>query len=77
MASATCNIEDMDVGELPPVDVFKVREEGKSYYFAFGGCRRFQAYDRIGSEGNKETLSEMQNTSCYKANIKVIFRCFG
>lgn len=50
-ASATCGIEDITAGELPPVDVFLVREQGKSYYFAFGGCHRFQAYDRISAEG--------------------------
>lgn len=47
MASATCGVEDITAGELPPIDVFKVREEGKNYHFAFGGCHRFQAYDKI------------------------------
>lgn len=51
MASATCAIENITSGELPPVDVFLVREQGKSYYFAFGGCHRFQAYDRLSQEG--------------------------
>lgn len=50
MASATCAIEEILSGELPPIDVFRVREEGKDYYFAFGGCHRFQAYDRMNSE---------------------------
>lgn len=71
MASATCNIEDMDAGELPPVDVFKVREEGKSYYFAFGGCHRFQAYDRIGSEGNKETLVKCKILPATRRTLKL------
>ncbi|CAN3365086.1 sulfiredoxin [Diutina catenulata] len=48
MASATCGLEDITAGELPPVDVFKVRHKGESYYFAFGGCHRLQAYDRVG-----------------------------
>lgn len=52
-ASATCAIEDIKAGELPPVDVFLVREQGKSYYFAFGGCHRFQAYDRLRTEDNE------------------------
>lgn len=52
MASATCKIEDITPGELPPIDVFLVREQGKSYYFAFGGCHRFQAYDRLSKDGN-------------------------
>ncbi|OBA19865.1 sulfiredoxin [Metschnikowia bicuspidata var. bicuspidata NRRL YB-4993] len=50
MESATCKIEDMTAGELPPTDVFLVREQGKSFYFAFGGCHRFQAYERLRSE---------------------------
>lgn len=32
---------------LPPVDVLVVKKEGKTHYFAFGGCHRFQAYDRL------------------------------
>ncbi|KAM9888675.1 hypothetical protein OXX80_000964 [Metschnikowia pulcherrima] len=47
MESATCKIENISAGELPPIDVFLVREQGKSYYFAFGGCHRFQAYERL------------------------------
>lgn len=50
-ASATCTLENITAGELPPIDVFLVREQGKSYYFAFGGCHRFQAYDKLGAEG--------------------------
>lgn len=51
-ASATCSLEqatDLN-GELPPIDVLKVRENGKTYYFAFGGCHRFQAYEKLGGE---------------------------
>lgn len=50
MASATCGLEEITAGELPPIDVFLVREQGKSYYFAFGGCHRFQAYDRLAKD---------------------------
>ena len=50
MESATCKVEDITAGELPPIDVFKIRENGKNFYFAFGGCHRFQAYDRISKE---------------------------
>lgn len=53
VASATCSIENITAGELPPIDVFLVREQGKSYYFAFGGCHRFQAYDRLAKDGDE------------------------
>lgn len=46
-ASATCKLEDITSGELPPIDVFRVREHGKDYFFAFGGCHRFQAYEKL------------------------------
>ncbi|ODQ63578.1 sulfiredoxin [Nadsonia fulvescens var. elongata DSM 6958] len=36
---------DDDEG-LPPIDIMCVRKNGKSYYFGFGGCHRFQAYER-------------------------------
>ncbi|CCD23694.1 sulfiredoxin NDAI_0C00330 [Naumovozyma dairenensis CBS 421] len=48
MASKTCSLESaqsMD-GKLPPIDVMVVRHNDENYYFAFGGCHRFQAYDR-------------------------------
>ncbi|EMG50768.1 SRX1 Sulfiredoxin [Candida maltosa Xu316] len=56
MESATCKVEDITSGELPPIDVFRIRESGKDYFVAFGGCHRFQAYDRISGEENKEVL---------------------
>lgn len=49
-ALATCSIDDAVPGELPPVDVFKVRHKGQTLYFAFGGCHRLQAYDRLGPD---------------------------
>lgn len=46
--SATCpNVEEITAGELPPIDVMHVRDKGENYYFAFGGCHRFQAYERM------------------------------
>lgn len=49
-ALATCAIENITAGELPPVDVFKVKEHGREFYFAFGGCHRLQAYDQRGPD---------------------------
>lgn len=71
MASATCSIGEIEAGELPPVDVFKIIEEGKPYYFAFGGCHRFQAYDRISSEGNKETLVKCKILPATRKTLKL------
>lgn len=48
--STTCKIEDIVAGELPPIDVLCVSSNGKKKYFAFGGCHRFQAYDKAGIE---------------------------
>ncbi|KAG7843566.1 hypothetical protein KL941_004548 [Ogataea angusta] len=49
-ASPTCNIEDTTPGELPPIDVLTVSENGKRKFFAFGGCHRFQAYEKSGKQ---------------------------
>lgn len=50
--SSTCSLQEAkDLnGELPPIDVLAIREEGETYYFAFGGCHRFQAYERFNGE---------------------------
>ncbi|CCH44762.1 Sulfiredoxin [Wickerhamomyces ciferrii] len=52
MASKTCSLEEArDLnGELPPIDVMAIKENDEIYYFAFGGCHRFQAYERIGPD---------------------------
>lgn len=55
-ASKTCTKEEaasMD-SQLPPIDVLCVREKGQSFYFAFGGCHRFQAYERIRNETGED-----------------------
>lgn len=71
MASATCGLEEITSGELPPIDVFKVREEGKNYYFAFGGCHRFQAYDRLSEEGTKETMVKVKLLPATRKTLRV------
>lgn len=56
MASATCTLEQAQElkGQLPPVDVLCVREKGQTYYFAFGGCHRFQAYERRAAQEQRD-----------------------
>ncbi|KAK6458024.1 ParB/Sulfiredoxin [Scheffersomyces xylosifermentans] len=71
MASATCGIADIEAGELPPIDVFKVREQGKNYYFAFGGCHRFQAYERISKEGSKQVMVKCKILPATRKTLKV------
>ncbi|AQZ11127.1 SRX1 (YKL086W) [Zygosaccharomyces parabailii] len=55
-ASATCTLEQAQElkGQLPPVDVLCVREKGQTYYFAFGGCHRFQAYERRAAQEQRD-----------------------
>ncbi|KAK6204397.1 ParB/Sulfiredoxin [Scheffersomyces amazonensis] len=72
MASATCGLEEITSGELPPIDVFKVREQGRNYYFAFGGCHRFQAYERIDKEsGEKVTQVKCRILPATRKTLKV------
>lgn len=44
---------------LPPVDVAAVRypETGETRYFAFGGCHRLQAYDKLASESQENDIA--------------------
>lgn len=48
-----CKIDSMETtlktnAELPPVDVMQIRNKrGNVVNFAFGGCHRLQAYDRL------------------------------
>lgn len=71
MASATCQLEDITPGELPPIDVFLVREQGKSYYFAFGGCHRFQAYDRLSQNGKEDPKVKARILPATRKTLKV------
>lgn len=71
MASATCSLGEIESGELPPIDVFRVREEGKDYFFAFGGCHRFQAYDRLDKNGEKETMVKCKLLPATRKTLKL------
>lgn len=64
--SSTCQLEDIKSGELPPIDVLVVSENGNRKYFAFGGCHRFQAYDKAGVEMVKCKL-----LPCTKGQLKI------
>lgn len=37
---------DSQFEDMTPIDVLMVSDKGQRYYFGFGGCHRFQAYDR-------------------------------
>lgn len=71
MASATCKVEDITTGQLPPIDVFKVKEFGKEYYFAFGGCHRFQAYDQIQMESEQPVLVRCKLLPATRKTLKL------
>lgn len=70
-ASATCSIEKITPGELPPVDVFLVKENGKSYYFAFGGCHRLQAYDKIEETNSEDTMVRCKILPATRKTLKL------
>ncbi|CAB53718.1 Sulfiredoxin [Schizosaccharomyces pombe] len=59
---ASCGLtsEDLEAGELPPVDVLTFKKSGKPYYFAFGGCHRLRAHDEA---GRKKVRCKLVNCS--------------
>lgn len=72
-ASKTCTIEEaskMD-GQLPPIDVVCVRHNGQNFYFGFGGCHRFQAYERIRDQTGKDVLVRCKVIPATKDQLKL------
>ena len=65
-ASKTAKLEDITPGELPPIDVLKVKDKGKMKYFAFGGCHSFQAYEK-----NKAEQVKCRIISCPKSTLRM------
>lgn len=44
--SDTFDRQQADYDDMTPIDVLTLSHKGQPYYFGFGGCHRFQAYDR-------------------------------
>jgi sulfiredoxin len=65
-ASKTCQLEDITSGELPPIDVLCVSQNGVKKYFAFGGCHRFQAYEKA-----DVPLVKCKVLPCTKSQLKI------
>eukprot|EP01137_Pigoraptor_chileana_P006144 Opistho-2@50155 len=59
--------ESARVQDVPPIDILWVQgSEGGNYYFAFGGCHRFEAHKRLGKETIRAKL-----VPCNEAQLKI------
>ncbi|QWW23048.1 hypothetical protein CA7LBN_001849 [Candidozyma auris] len=45
--------------------------QGKNYYFAFGGCHRFQAYDKLSKDGEKVPMVKARILPATRKTLKV------
>lgn len=57
-ASKTCTLEQAEASEglLPPVDIMRISDREGVRFFAFGGCHRLQAYDRIAQSSGEDPM---------------------
>jgi sulfiredoxin len=63
-----CETIETEPDKVPPVTVLWIQgSEGGNYYFAFGGCHRYEAYKRL----QKETIPAILQKSTL-ANLKTI-----
>ncbi|SCV02330.1 LANO_0F16798g1_1 [Lachancea nothofagi CBS 11611] len=72
-ASKTCTKEEAAVmnSQLPPIDVLCVRDQGKTYYFGFGGCHRFQAYERIRDQTGEDVEVRCKIIPATRSQLKL------
>lgn len=62
-----------DPDAVPPIDVLWVQgSEGGNYYFAFGGCHRWAAHQRLGKQTIKAKL--IKSTP---GNSRCLWSCSG
>lgn len=49
--ASLCETIESNPEKVPPVTVLWIKgSEGGNYYYAFGGCHRYEAYKRLGKE---------------------------